>query len=151
MTMVAVGDRVKIHYTGKLEDGTVFDRSGEGRPLEFTAGSDAEVIEGLSRGVIGLGEGELSTITVPPELAYGERRPGLEQTVPRRMIPVEAKEGDPVKAETDEGTVIVWIVKLDEETALVDANHPLAGRTLVFDVEVVSVEKGTRGEEGSEE
>jgi FKBP-type peptidyl-prolyl cis-trans isomerase 2 len=67
------------------------------------------------------------------------------------MIPAEVKEGDPVKAETAEGVVIVWVVKLEEETALVDANHPLAGRTLVFDVEVVSVEKGDQGSEGSGE
>lgn len=151
MTIVAAGDRVKIHYTGKLEDGTVFDRSGEDRPLEFTAGSDAEVIEGLSRAVVGLAKGEPSTITVPPELAYGERQPGLEQTVPRQMIPAEVREGDPVKAETAEGVVILWVAKLDEETALVDANHPLAGRTLVFEVEVVSVEKGVVDEEGSKE
>jgi len=147
MTTVAIGDRVKIHYTGKLEDGTVFDQSPPTDPLEFTAGPDGEVIEGLSRGVVGLAEGEAKTITVAPELAYGERQPDLEQTVPRGMIPAEVKEGDPVKAETEDGTVVVWVVQLDEETARVDANHPLAGRTLVFEVEVIGIEKAG-GEEG---
>jgi peptidylprolyl isomerase len=141
MTTVESGDRVQVHYTGKLEDGTVFDRSTDGEPLAFTAGDASGVIEGLSQAVLGMTRGETRTITVPPGLAYGERKPGLDREVPRALIPEGVQEGDPVRANTEEGPVVVWVLRLDEATAQIDANHPLAGHTLTFDLELVSVDK----------
>jgi len=141
MTAVETGDRVNISYVGKFEDGSVFDRSPEGRPLSFVAGEESEVIDGLSHGVLGMAEGEQKTITVPPEQGYGDRRDDLEYRVARELIPTEVQVGDPLRAETEKGPVVVWLVRLDDAHAVVDANHPLAGRTLVFDVEMLSIEK----------
>jgi peptidylprolyl isomerase len=141
MTAVETGDRVNISYVGKFEDGNVFDRSPDDRPLSFVAGEESEVIDGLSLGVLGMAEGEQKTITVPPDQGYGDRRNDLEYRVSREMIPGEVKVGDPLRAETEGGSVVVWLVGLDDTHATVDANHPLAGRTLVFDIEILSIEK----------
>ena len=140
MTTVQSGDRVRVHYTGTLEDGTVFDRSTDGEPLAFTAGEASEVIEGLSRGVLGMAPGETRTVTVPPEQAYGERRSGLDREVPRSLIPEGVQAGDPMRAQTDEGPIVVWVTCLNDETAHIDANHPLAGHSLTFELELVSVD-----------
>ncbi|MBD3336807.1 MAG: peptidylprolyl isomerase [Candidatus Eisenbacteria bacterium] len=138
MAKIQKGDTVQIHYTGKLEDGTVFDTS-EGRdPLQFEAGSE-QLIPGVSRGVIGMEEGEEKQISVPPEQGYGPRRPELEQEVPRTSLPQDVKQGDPLRAQAGEQEIRVWVKELKDETATVDANHPLAGKTLNFDLKVVSI------------
>jgi peptidylprolyl isomerase len=135
------GDLVKIHYTGRLEDGTVFD-SSEGRsPLAFTAGGN-EVILGVSRAVIDMEPGDKKTVEVAPEDGFGIRQPNQSQKVPRNLLPEDVKVGSALQAQGTEGTqpITVWVVELDEESAVLDANHPLAGRNLVFDIELVSVD-----------
>ncbi|MFO7654689.1 MAG: peptidylprolyl isomerase [Candidatus Krumholzibacteriia bacterium] len=134
------GDRVKIHYTGRLKDGTVFDTSEGREPLEFTAGSE-ELITGVSHAVIGMEEGQERTITVPPEEGFGERREDLAQEVPRDALPQDVKVGEPLTARSGEQEVRVWVRELSDDSAVVDANHPLAGHTLEFDVKVVGVEE----------
>lgn len=141
MTQVSQGNLVRVHYTGRFEDGTVFDSSSEGEPLEFVAGSH-QVIPGVSNAVVGMAEGEKKTVTIPPEEAYGPHNPRLEQTVSRDQLPEETQEGDQLRAIHGDQEIAVWVRQLDVDTAVIDANHPLAGHTLVFDLEVVSVEAG---------
>lgn len=139
MKVAKAGDRVQIHYTGRLEDGTVFDNSHDRAPLAFTAGG-SEVISGVSQGVLGMQPGESKNLTVDPENGYGQRLPDLERRVPRKMVPQEAQAGDQLKTEVKGETVILWIMQLSEDFATLDLNHPLAGCTLAFDIELVSIE-----------
>lgn len=134
-----IGDSVSVHYTAKLQDGTVID-STEGRePLAFTAGSD-EVIPGVSNAVVGMAEGDSKTIQVPPEEAYGLRREGQEQQVPRNLLPEDVKLGEPLWAKAGEQQVMVWITEINDEFATLDLNHPLAGETLTFELELVTLQ-----------
>lgn len=138
MARAKQGDEVTIHYTGRFPEGEVFD-STEGRdPFRFEAGSEA-VIRGVSHGVIGMEEGQERTITVPPEEGYGPRREELTQEVPRGALPDEVDVGDQLRAESDGQEIHVWVKALDDEKAVIDANHPLAGRTLEFDLKLVAI------------
>lgn len=135
------GDMLRIHYTGRLEDGTTFD-SSEGRdPLEFTLGS-GQIIPGLDEGVTGMEVGESRSVTVPPEAAYGERDEARIQAVPRASIPegIPTEPGTQLSMQTPQGQAIPVVVSgvTDEEVEL-DANHPLAGKTLTFDVTLVEI------------
>lgn len=136
--MTHTGDTVRIHYTGRLDDGTVFDTSKGSDPLEFVVGVE-QVIPGLDRAVLEMDEGESRTVTVPPEDAYGQPEPGLAQQVDRSLLPDDIAEGQAVRAEVGGRHVVLWVTNLTTDSAVVDGNHPLAGRTLVFDVELVEV------------
>ena len=138
MAEVKLGDRVNIHYTGRLEDGTVFDSSKDREPLEFVAGGD-EVIPGVSNAVVGMNPGDAKTVELTPEMGYGQRQEGLEQRVERNMLPPEVKVGDPLQATVGDHKIVVWVLEIGDEHAILDANHPLAGYNLVFDIELVSV------------
>ena len=139
MSKVNQGDVVRVHYTGRFEDGTEFDSSRNREPLEFVAGA-ANMIQGVSQSVIGMSEGEKKTVRVPPEEGYGERNPDLEQEVARENLPEDVQEGTQLRAVQGDREIPVWVRKLDAASAVVDANHPLAGKTLVFDLELVGVE-----------
>lgn len=136
--MPNTGDRVRIHYTGRTGDGTAFDSSREREPLEFNVGLK-EILPGLDQTVLAMEEGETRTVTVPPEEGYGVRMPGLEQTVDRRLLPEDTTEGIPLRASIDGQEMTVWVTELTDDTAVVDPNHPLAGETLTFDVELLEV------------
>lgn len=138
MTAIKKGDRVKIHYTGRLENGSVFESSHGRTPLEFTAGSN-EVIQGLSQAVLGMQPGESKTVEIPAEDAFGPHQPGLAQRVPRHMVPEQVNIGDPLQARSGDQTFVVWVKDLGDDFAILDANHPLAGQKLTFDIEMVSV------------
>jgi len=138
MAQAKQGDRVKIHYTGRLTDGNVFDSSREREPLEFEAGSD-ELIPGVSLAVVGMAVGESRTVAVPAEEGYGPRNEELVQQVPRNVLPEEVKVGDPLRAQSDEQEIQVWVRELTDEHGIIDANHPLAGQTLEFDIELIEV------------
>jgi len=136
------GDTVRIHYTGRLDDGTVFDKSEGREPLEFTAGS-GEIIPGLDRGVLGMEIGESREVTVEPEEAYGDRDEARVQSVPRDAIPehIPTDPGTQLSVQTQEGqTVPVVVSNATESHVELDANHPLAGRTLTFDVTLVEID-----------
>ncbi len=139
MGVAKTGDKVKIHYTGKLEDGTVFDSSEGGEPLEFAAGSD-DVIPGVSNAVVGMKPGEAKTVELSEEEGYGQAFPGYEQQIDRNELPEKIRVGDRLRAEAEGKTVVFWVKELDEESALLDVNHPLAGQKLIFDIEMVSFE-----------
>lgn len=135
------GDTVRIHYTGKLTDGTRFD-SSEGRdPLEFELGS-GNVISGLDREVTGMSVGDKKTVTIEAADAYGPHHLEAVQEVPRSEIPddIRLSEGVELQATTPEGELIrLKVVGLTDDTVTLDANHPLAGRDLVFDLELVEI------------
>lgn len=138
MSQVRDGDRVKVNYTGRLEDGTVFDSSADGEPLEFTVGG-GQIIDGVNSAVIGMSVGEKKTVTIPPSAAYGDHDGDLVTQVPREMMPDGAKVGDQLQASGEGQDFVVWIREIADEAVTVDANHPLAGDTLVFDLEVVEI------------
>ncbi|MFZ5996913.1 MAG: FKBP-type peptidyl-prolyl cis-trans isomerase [Nitrospirota bacterium] len=141
MAMVKEGDTIKIHYTGKLEDGSVFDSSEDGNPLEFTVG-EGELIPGLEQGVIGMTEGETKTITVSPELGYG---PYIKEKIfelERKKIPLDynLEIGDPLQLYRADGMpVMAKIIGISEKTYTMDCNHPLAGKTLLFETTIVEI------------
>jgi peptidylprolyl isomerase len=135
------GDTVKIHYTGKLTDGTVFD-SSEGRdPLEFKIG-EKNIIPELEVSVVGMSVGDKATVEIEAENAYGPRVDEAIQTVERSVIPpeVELAVGGQLQATAPNGQDLVFVViEMDDETVKLDGNHPLAGQDLVFDIELVEV------------
>jgi peptidylprolyl isomerase len=143
MTTAATGDTVRIHYSGRLTDGTPFD-SSEGRaPLEFTLGQ-GQVIRGLEAHVTGMETGAKSTVTIPVAEAYGPRRDEAIQQLDRAKVPegIALEIGTQLQARTADGGMLpITIVGIDDATVTVDANHPLAGKDLVFDVELVEVVK----------
>lgn len=141
MTEVKNGDTVRIHYTGKLTDGMEFDSSAGGDPLEFTVGG-GQVIPGLDREIAGMAVGDKKTVTVIADEAYGQHRPEALQEVPRAAVPeeVDVVIGNQVQAVTEDGQqLIVTIAAVTDETVTMDANHPLAGKDLVFEVELVEI------------
>lgn len=141
MSQVKSGDVVRIHYTGKLSDGTEFDSSSGRDPLEFQVGA-GQIIPGLEQQVEGMNVGESQTVTIPADEAYGPRDERQIQTVPRSALPegLDVKPGTGLQATTQDGRQIsLTVVELDDEEVTVDANHPLAGKDLIFDVEVVEI------------
>jgi peptidylprolyl isomerase len=137
------GDTVKVHYTGKLDDGTVFDSSLERDPLEFTIGEGA-VIPGFESAVIGMAEGESKTETITAEDAYGPHNPEMVQEVERSMIPpdIDVKVGQHLQI-TRPGVapLVLTVVEISGEIVTLDANHPLAGQDLTFDIELVEIKE----------
>lgn len=139
MAVARDGDLVRIHYTAMTAEGGVFETSAKRDPLHFIAGSD-EVIRGISQAVIGMREGETRKVTIPPEEGFGLRDPSLEQIVPRSVLPEGLNEGDQTTASFGDEELDVWVQRLDRDDAVVDANHPLAGETLVYEIELVNIE-----------
>ena len=136
-TVVKKDDKIKIHYTVSLKDGTVFDRSKEGKPLEFTVGSE-QMPRGLDQAVIGMKLNERKNVTVEPKDAYGKRNEDLVMKFDKSKLPknLEPTIGMVVKIENIPGT----IVNVDEKQIILDGNHPLAGKDVVFDIKVVGIE-----------
>lgn len=141
MTQVKSGDTVRIHYTGTLTDGTKFD-SSEGRdPLEFTVG-EGQIIPGLEQAIPGMTVGDKKTVAVPAENAYGDTNPDARQDVPRGEIPADIPLdlGTQLQVQAPDGQVLpVTVVAVTEEVVTLDANHPLAGKDLTFDIELVEI------------
>lgn len=141
MTTAEHGTTVHIHYTGRLADGTVFD-SSEGRdPLAFEMGS-GQVIPGLDKGMRGMAVGDKKTIEIACAEAYGEHHAEGVQIVPRDQLPPEMdpQPGMQLQANTPDGQTVMFVVtSVEEANVTVDANHPLAGKDLTFDVELVAV------------
>lgn len=135
--MVESGDHVFVHYTGALDDGSVFD-SSEGRdPLEFDVGS-GQLIRGFDQAVIGMRENEEKTVTLAPQDAYGYPDPANAVEVLKENIPEGAKAGDTLYAAGQP----IRVVEIRNGTVVIDANHPLAGKNLTFKIKVVKIEKG---------
>lgn len=139
--MASAGDTVRVHYTGTLEDGTTFDTSVGGEPLEFTLGA-SQMIPGFEKAVYGLKVEESKTVTIPAEEAYGPHRDDLIIVVEREQLPADL---DPnvgqqlTMQQTDGRTAVVIVIDVSETTITVDTNHPLAGKDLIFKIELVEI------------
>ena len=141
MSQVKAGDTVRIHYTGTLDDGTVFDSSQGREPLEFTVGS-GEIIPGLDNALPGMAEGEQKSVSVPADEAYGQHDPNGRQEVPRDQIPehIPLDPGTALQMQTPDGQAVpVTVAEVTDEVVVLDANHPLAGKDLTFEVEMVEI------------
>jgi len=143
-TTAKPGDTVAVHYTGKLADGSVFDTSKDRDPVQFVLGQ-RRVIPGFDKAIAGMAPGQKKTAEVPPEDAYGPRRPELVLEVARDQIPpdVSAEVGQELQVQTTAGQAIPAVVVEASDTAVtLDANHPLAGQELTFEIELVDVVAG---------
>ena len=141
MSNAKSGDTVKIHYTGKLDDGTEFDSSSGRDPLEFVLGS-GQVIPGFDNAVEGMAEGDSKSVRIEPADAYGPRHDQLVQQVPRDALPDDLKPevGMGLQSQGPDGQVMMLMVtEVADDSITVDANHPLAGQALNFDIELVSI------------
>ena len=135
------GDTVKVHYTGKLADGTVFDTSAGSEPLEFTLGQ-GKVITGFEEAVLGMQVGESKTVIIPVDEAYGPRRDDMILEVSRDELPddLEPEVGMQLQSSQPDGSVIIFtITEVSDTTIKVDGNHPLAGQDLTFVIELVEI------------
>jgi peptidylprolyl isomerase len=134
------GDTVRVHYTGTLENGEQFDSSRGTDPLTFTLGEGA-VIQGFDDAVDGMAVGESKRVTIPAAEAYGDRRDELTLRVPRSELPtdLELEVGSQLRMEQGADSVIVTVRDVDEGSVMLDANHPLAGEALIFDLELVEI------------
>ena len=142
MTTAQTGNRVRVHYTGRLDDGEVFDSSEGGTPLSFTIGN-GQVIPGFENGVLGMAPGDTKTVHIPCADAYGERHSDGVMEVPRGEFPpgMPLEVGSSVQGQQSSGqTVTFTIMAVTEESVTLDANHPLAGKDLTFDLTLVSIE-----------
>ncbi len=144
MEKVKSGDTVKVHYHGRLTDGTTFDSSAGREPLEFEVGS-GQVIKGFDDGVSGMEVGEKKTINIPVNEAYGPRSEEMVVQFPKTNFPpnLDPEVGMQLTMTNNVGQQIpVVITEVMEEVVVLDANHPLAGQDLIFDLELVSINEG---------
>lgn len=140
MEKAKTGDNVQVHYTGTLDDGSVFDSSRAREPLEFTVGS-GQVIAGFDSAISGMAPGEAKTVTLSADEAYGARRDDLLFTVPREQLPdsVEPEVGQQLQMSQNGEVAVVTVAEVTSDVVTLDANHPLAGRDLTFELEVVGI------------
>ena len=140
MSKVENGKSVTVHYTGRFEDGTVFDTSlTEGREPLRTVLGQGSLIKGFESGLLDMSEGEKKTIEILPEDGYGEYLDGLVTVVKKEQVPEGVNVGDVLQSQSERGTINVMVKEITEEGVKLDANHPMAGKKLIFDLEVVSV------------
>ncbi|MEC9432395.1 MAG: peptidylprolyl isomerase [Pseudomonadota bacterium] len=141
MTQAKPGDTLHLHYTGTLDDGAVFDSSQGREPLSFEMGA-GQIIPGLEAGLTGMEVGEKRTVRVEPAEAYGEHDPSQVQSVDRAGVPdhIPTEPGTRLQVQTPEGRMVqVVVAEVTEDALVLDANHPLAGKALTFDVELVAI------------
>lgn len=142
MSQANSGDTVTVHYTGKLTDGTVFDSSVEREPLQFTIGEN-QLIPGFEKAVVGMTEGDSKSVTLKPDEAYGEHNSQLVWEVDKSELPdeIEPEVGQQLQSVQNDGRRINLVVsEVLESSVKLDANHPLAGQELVFDIELLKID-----------
>jgi peptidylprolyl isomerase len=141
MAIAGIGDTVRVHYTGKLSDGTIFDTSLGREPLEFTIG-DGRLIPGFEKAVIGMTTGETKTVFIAPEDAYGPYLEELTADVDLSQFPphIKPEVGLHLQIRQENGSFVdVVITKITGSTVTLDANHPLAGKELIFEIELLEI------------
>jgi len=142
MIRAAQNNTVTVKSTGKLADGTTFDASPEDSPLSFIIGR-GEVIKGFEAAVLGMAEGETKTVVIEPNQAYGESNPALTEEISRTDLPenLELTVGGQLEVTQKDGSLLLFMIdKVTEDTVTLDANHPLAGKALTFDIEMLEVD-----------
>ena len=142
MSQAKANDKVKVHYTGTLDDGTVFDSSKDRDPFEFTVGT-GQVIAGFDSGIIGMSVGETKTVKIPAKDAYGQVRDDLVLDVKKSEIPADLNPavGEKLQINQADGRVVpVTVTAVSDETITLDANHPLAGKDLTFEIELLEIQ-----------
>lgn len=134
------GDKVKVHYTGRLKDGTVFDSSENREPLEFTIGN-GQMIPGFEKAVDGMSVGEERTAEIVADEAYGQRQDNMVVNVPKEQVPSDIKPevGQQLAINRGGQNIPVVVADVTETEVILDANHPLAGKDLVFDIKLVDI------------
>jgi FKBP-type peptidyl-prolyl cis-trans isomerase 2 len=135
------GDTVKVHYTGKFEDGTVFDTSSESDPLQFTIGQ-SQVIPGFEEAVVGMAPGESKTTEIVADNAYGDYNEEMILEVERDRFPegLDPKIDQQLQVRQEDGqTFVVTVTEISDSSVTLDANHPLAGKDLTFDIELIEI------------
>jgi len=141
MAVATKGNKVKVHYTGKLNDGTVFDSSENREPLEFVVG-DGNMIAGFDKAVQGMELGANVSVVIPSAEAYGEKREDMMVDIPIDQVPADIKPevGMDLSIQNQDGQPMpVKVVNVDAEKITLDANHPLAGQDLTFDIKLVDI------------
>ncbi len=141
MAQAKMGDKVKVHYTGYLKDGTVFESSPKEEPFVFTIGR-GEVIPGFENAVIGMNEEDIKSVTIPPEDAYGHYKKDNVATVDKSKIPsnIDPKLGMQLQVRTPEGIITnVTVTEITENSVILDGNHPLAGKKLTFEIKLLEI------------
>ena len=141
MTLAQLGNKVSVAYTGRLNDGTIFDSSVSRPPLEFTLGA-GEVIPGFDNAVLGMEVGESTTLHISPSEGYGAHDDNLVITFPRTQMPADMQVavGDRLQMKNDQGTVFpVLVTGVTDDDVTIDANHPLAGKTLTFEITLLAI------------
>ncbi len=151
MVNVVKGDKVSLEYEGRLEDGQIFDSSKHGdhsHPLEFEVGSGM-VIAGFDNAVIGMANGEEKEFTIEPDQAYGPRREELKKDIPKSSLPPlpegqELKAGMALMLQSPQGQMPVVIDEVKEDSIVLDLNHPLAGKKLIFKIKILEINKSSK-------
>jgi FKBP-type peptidyl-prolyl cis-trans isomerase 2 len=141
MAQAKNGNTVKVHYTGKLKDGTTFDSSADREPLEFTLGQ-GEIIPGFEEAVVGMEPGESKSFDIPADKAYGPHQRELVTEIDRNQVPpkMEIHVGQQLELQSPDGRKkVVTITEITESSVTLDANHPLAGQDLQFEIELLEV------------
>lgn len=141
MQQVKSGDKVKVHYHGKLRSGETFDSSDGREPLEFTVGG-GQVIKGFDQGVMGMQVGDKKTVEIPVEDAYGEKSEEMVVEFPKNQFPPEMNPEVGMQLMMNNGSgqqFPVTVTEVKEESVILDANHPLSGEDLIFDIELVEI------------
>ena len=141
MKEAQVGDLVRVHYTGKLKNGEVFDSSKERDPLEFTLGNK-ELLAGFEDGVVGMKPGDSKSVTLEPENAFGDRREDLLLKLPKREFPqnITPSVGLQLRLSNASGNeMTVVITEVGKDSVTLDGNHPLSGQTVIFNIELIEI------------
>ncbi len=141
MAEVKSGDNVKVHYTGKFDDGTIFNSSAGRSPLEFTLGK-GEMIAGFEAAVFGMKPGDSKSINIPADEAYGQRQDELLMEIERNQIPegLNPEAGQPLQLKRADGQEItVMVTEIKDDVITLDANHPMAGKDLTFEIQLVEI------------
>ena len=138
--MTQNGDAVKVHYTGTLSDGTVFDSSIDREPLGFTVGA-GQMIPGFDKAVVGMKVGETKKVTIPADQAYGQRNEALTAVISKAELPPDLQPvlGDRLQTQTPRGTLVVTVTAVTADNITIDGNHELAGKDLTFEITLVEL------------
>jgi FKBP-type peptidyl-prolyl cis-trans isomerase 2 len=141
MKKIENGNTVTVNYTGKLEDGSIFDTSlSEGRePITAVLG-EGKLIKGFENGLMDMSEGEKKTIEIEPADAYGQYNEEMVAEIPKNQVPENSKVGDSLQGNGPQGPIMVRIIGINEDNVIIDANHPLAGKKLIFELEVMKID-----------